>query len=214
MATSSSPTATAASGSIATTRTPTGRAASAVPATATPRSSTRTASGTTTAPAASRPLPSPTASAASLKYFTPDGQYLSTVEGFLLPCHFDLRGDVMLVPDLSSPRHAARQGQQTARPPGQLPRVAEAGRRGKAPHEARDVGGRQVRPPARRLLRPRRQHHRHRMGRTRPRRQAHAADVDRSSAPAKLAAVRTQFSCGCPAAPAPFGSRPKSLQLR
>jgi len=37
-----------------------------------------------------------------LKYFTPEGQYLSTVEGFLLPCHFDLRGDLMLVPDLSS----------------------------------------------------------------------------------------------------------------
>ena len=37
-----------------------------------------------------------------LKYFTPEGQYLSTVEGFLLPCHFDLRGDMMLVPDLSS----------------------------------------------------------------------------------------------------------------
>jgi hypothetical protein len=37
-----------------------------------------------------------------LKYFTPEGEYLSTVEGFLLPCHFDLRGDVMLVPDLNS----------------------------------------------------------------------------------------------------------------
>jgi hypothetical protein len=37
-----------------------------------------------------------------LKYFTPEGKYLSSVEGFLLPCHFDLRGDVMLVPDLSS----------------------------------------------------------------------------------------------------------------
>ena len=35
-----------------------------------------------------------------LKYFTPDGQYLSTVEGFLLPCHFDLHGDLMVVPDL------------------------------------------------------------------------------------------------------------------
>jgi hypothetical protein len=37
-----------------------------------------------------------------LKYFTPEGQYLSTVEGFLLPCHFDLRGDTMLIPDLNS----------------------------------------------------------------------------------------------------------------
>ncbi len=37
-----------------------------------------------------------------MKYFTPEGEYLSTVEGFLLPCHFDLRDDVMLVPDLSS----------------------------------------------------------------------------------------------------------------
>jgi hypothetical protein len=37
-----------------------------------------------------------------LKYFTPAGEYLSTVEGFLLPCHFDLHGDLMLVPDLSS----------------------------------------------------------------------------------------------------------------
>jgi len=37
-----------------------------------------------------------------LKYFTPEGQYLSSVEGFRLPCHFDLHGEVMLVPDLSS----------------------------------------------------------------------------------------------------------------
>jgi hypothetical protein len=37
-----------------------------------------------------------------VKYFTPDGNYLSTLTGFLQPCHFDIHGDVMLVPDLSS----------------------------------------------------------------------------------------------------------------
>lgn len=37
-----------------------------------------------------------------LKYFSLDGKYQSTVEGFLLPCHFDFRGDVMLVPDLDA----------------------------------------------------------------------------------------------------------------
>ena len=68
-----------------------------------------------------------------LKYFTPEGKYLSTVEGFLLPCHFDLRGDVMLVPDLSSRVTLARQGQQAARPPRQLSRLAKGGRREEAP---------------------------------------------------------------------------------
>jgi hypothetical protein len=37
-----------------------------------------------------------------LKYFSLDGQYQSTLDGFLLPCHFDFRGDVMLVPDLDA----------------------------------------------------------------------------------------------------------------
>jgi hypothetical protein len=37
-----------------------------------------------------------------LKYFSLDAQYQSTVEGFLLPCHFDIRGDLLLVPDLNS----------------------------------------------------------------------------------------------------------------
>jgi hypothetical protein len=37
-----------------------------------------------------------------VKYFTPDGKYLSTLSGFLMPCHFDLHGETMLVPDLNS----------------------------------------------------------------------------------------------------------------
>ena len=37
---------------------------------------------------------------ARLQYFTADGQHLSFVPGLTHPCHFSLRGDVMLVPDL------------------------------------------------------------------------------------------------------------------
>lgn len=37
-----------------------------------------------------------------LKYFSLDGKYQSTLAGFLLPCHFDFRGEVMLVPDLDA----------------------------------------------------------------------------------------------------------------
>lgn len=37
-----------------------------------------------------------------LKYFSLDGEYQSTVDGFLLPCHFDFREEVMLVPDLDA----------------------------------------------------------------------------------------------------------------
>lgn len=35
-----------------------------------------------------------------LEYFDLDGKYLSTLEGFLFPADIDIRGDLMLVPDL------------------------------------------------------------------------------------------------------------------
>jgi hypothetical protein len=37
---------------------------------------------------------------ARLQYFTLDGKYLSLVKDVLFPAHFDIRGDVLLVPDL------------------------------------------------------------------------------------------------------------------
>ena len=37
---------------------------------------------------------------ARLEYFTLDGKYVSTVEGLSYPAHLDIRGDVMLCPDL------------------------------------------------------------------------------------------------------------------
>jgi hypothetical protein len=37
---------------------------------------------------------------ARLQYFTLDGKHLSFVRGLLFPAHFDIRGDVLMVPDL------------------------------------------------------------------------------------------------------------------
>jgi hypothetical protein len=37
---------------------------------------------------------------ARLEYFSLDGRYLSTINDVLFPAHFDIRGDVLLVPDL------------------------------------------------------------------------------------------------------------------
>ena len=37
---------------------------------------------------------------ARLQYFTLDGKHISFVNGLLFPAHFDIRGDVLLVPDL------------------------------------------------------------------------------------------------------------------
>jgi hypothetical protein len=37
---------------------------------------------------------------ARLQWFTPDGQHLRTQEGFLLPANADVRGDLLLIPDL------------------------------------------------------------------------------------------------------------------
>ena len=38
-----------------------------------------------------------------LQYFTPDGKHVKFVsDGMRRPCHFDIRGDLLLVPDLSS----------------------------------------------------------------------------------------------------------------
>src|SRR5213595_2682723 len=37
---------------------------------------------------------------ARLQYFTLDGKHLSFVNDVLFPAHFDIRGDVLLVPDL------------------------------------------------------------------------------------------------------------------
>jgi len=37
-----------------------------------------------------------------LQWFTLDGRHLKTLDGFILPANIDVRGDVMLVPDLSA----------------------------------------------------------------------------------------------------------------
>jgi hypothetical protein len=37
---------------------------------------------------------------ARLQYFTLDGKHLSFVKGLLFPAHFDIRGEVLMVPDL------------------------------------------------------------------------------------------------------------------
>jgi hypothetical protein len=35
-----------------------------------------------------------------LQYFSLDGEYLSTIKDVLFPAHFDIKGDVLMVPDL------------------------------------------------------------------------------------------------------------------
>ena len=37
---------------------------------------------------------------ARLQYFTADGQFITMVHDVLFPAHFDIRGEVLLVPDL------------------------------------------------------------------------------------------------------------------
>src|SRR5205807_646324 len=37
---------------------------------------------------------------ARLEYFTLDGKYVDTIKDVLFPAHFDIRGEVLLVPDL------------------------------------------------------------------------------------------------------------------
>jgi hypothetical protein len=37
-----------------------------------------------------------------LQWFTLDGKHLKTLDGFILPANIDVRGDVLLVPDLSA----------------------------------------------------------------------------------------------------------------
>ncbi len=49
---------------------------------------------------------------ARLQYFTLDGKHIGFVNDLLFPAHFDIRGDVLLVPDLHCAGIAVRQGQQ------------------------------------------------------------------------------------------------------
>ena len=146
---------------------------------------------------------------------------LARVEGFLLPCHFDLHGDVMLVPDLSSRVTLLDKDNKPLAHLANYPDWQKQVDEKKLRTQARHLGSRQIRPPARRLLRQRRQHHRHRMGRTRPRHEAHAAElavaaerIPAQKTPAKLAPRIPTISGAVRAAPAPFGSRPKTLELR
>ena len=60
----------------------------------------RTASGSTTAPAERPSLVVADRANARLQYFTLDGKHLGFVNDVLFPAHFDIRGEVLLVPDL------------------------------------------------------------------------------------------------------------------
>ena len=98
---STSPTATARTTSTSTTRTPSGSAPGAATGTEAGQDARRrTASGSTTAPAASRRWSSPTAPTpgCNTSRSTASPSASSTTSAF--PAHFDIRGDVLLVPDL------------------------------------------------------------------------------------------------------------------
>ena len=97
-----------------------------------------------------------------LQTFSLAGEHLGFVEGFPAPCHFGERKGVMVVPGSVRAGHADRQRQPRHR-------AARRSRRrfveGDSRRAAREIPGGQVRLPAQRLLRPRWQHLRRRMGR-------------------------------------------------
>ena len=105
-----------------------------------------------------------------LQRFTLDGTHIDFVPGFRLPCHFDEQNGTVVIPDLHGRVTLDRSQQPDHRTSRRLERAG-------VEQSAADAAARQVHPrpvhlPARRLLRPRRQHLRRRMGRGRAGHQA------------------------------------------
>ena len=101
---------------------------------------------------------------ARLQYFTLDGKYLSTISDVLFPAHFDIRGDVLLVPDLHARVSLFDKNNKAIVHLGYDPAWTAEVKKFKIRNGPQDLGGRQVRPSPRRLLRSRRQYLRCRMG--------------------------------------------------
>ena len=101
-----------------------------------------------------------------LQRFTLDGKHIDFVPGFRLPCHFDERKGVVVIPDLHGRVTLIDKNNQI------VEHLGDSNARNWN-NPLRTRAARQVHPgpvhlPARRLLRPRRQYLRRRMGRGRP----------------------------------------------
>ena len=109
---------------------------------------------------------------ARLQYFTLDGKHLSVINKphLSFPAHFDIRGDVLLVPDLHARVSLFDKNNAVITHLGyDQAWTDECLADGfKMRREPRALEGRQVHPPARRLLRQRREHLRRGMGGDRP----------------------------------------------
>ena len=106
----------------------------------------------------------------------------------LFPAHFDIRGDVLMVPDL----HArvslfGRDNKVIAHLGDDAAWIAEV-KKMQIRKDPEALGGRQVRPSARRLLRPRWEYFRRRMGRYRPGDTAEESELSY----ARILAIRPQ----------------------
>ena len=108
---------------------------------------------------------------ARLQYFTLDGKHIGFVHEVLFPAHFDIRGEVLLVPDLHARVSLFDKDNKVIVHLGYDPEwtQASAGRRIQDAADARAWPSGQVHPPARRLLRQGRQHLRRRVGADGPR---------------------------------------------
>ena len=101
-----------------------------------------------------------------LQRFTLDGKHIDFVPGFRLPCHFDERNGLVVIPDLHGRVTLIDKNNQIVAHLGDS-NAGVAGTTRCARETARVVHPGPVHLPARRLLRPRRQHLRRRVGRGR-----------------------------------------------
>ncbi len=102
---------------------------------------------------------------ARLQYFTLDGKHISFVNDVLFPAHFDIRGDVLLVPDLHARVSLFDRDNKAIVASGRRRDMDRGSEEDADSHGPQTLGGGQIRPSARCLLRPRRQYLRRRMGR-------------------------------------------------
>ncbi len=108
---------------------------------------------------------------ARLQYFTLDGKHIGYVHEVSFPAHFDLRGEVMMVPDLHARVSLFDPVNKVIAHLGYDPAwtkqvLADDFKMRRTPQA---MAGREIHPPARRLLRQGREYLRRRMGADRPR---------------------------------------------
>ena len=100
----------------------------------------------------------------TLQYFSMEGKYLETLTGYGLPANAETWKNLLVIPELHARITLLDEKNQVVARLGDD--VAAHHRRGRDenPHRSQRLASGQVRPPARCLLRPRRQHLRGRMG--------------------------------------------------